>query len=1081
MSVVRKRAWMRWLVGGSTIAMLSGIAQAQVVQAGADQPQSVRDPTQRTEEKRPGTANTSPADAPPGVRGNDIVITGIRASLRESRDIKKNAIGVVDAISAEEMGKFPDTNLAEALQRITGVSIDRSNGEGSTVTVRGFGPAFNLVLLNGRQMPTSSLGDAASPPSSRSFDFANLAAEGIAAVEVYKSGRANLPTGGIGSTINILTPRPLDRPGFRGSVSAKAVIDHGFENHKVAPEVSGIVSDTFADNRIGVLVSGAYQRRKADMADFSAGWREGYLGSENNWGSLAQPGTPLAAQITNRPGPNDIYQVPQNAAYDFISIDRKRINGQAVLQVRPFDSLTGTLDYTYSQNTVRSQTNSIGGWFNFNNTTSSWTNGPVAGPLFYSEHFNQSEMKDLAITGAVAANRSINRSLGANLAWHGLGGLRFELDAHHSTAVSKPTSPYGSNIAVGTAIYGVDTQTVDFTTPMPVMSISMYPGSEIAASNIRPAGNAFRNAYMRDRINEASFRGGYDFDASFIQSIDFGATYTDNAVHSAYGFLQNDTWGGTLSAAATPDSLFQITPLPPALAGMSGSNNPAILQNYFRINTAGLVDLLEQQLAICSHPATGTQLASGTCLAAYTVDRRIDEKTLAPYIQSLHTFNFFNNPAHLRIGLRYERTKISSTALVPVPNSTTWRIGGNEISIGYGSGSTFTTLKGKYHNWLPAVDFDMSPMRDFKLRASYSHTITRPAYDQMQGGLTVDSPARPGGGGTGASGNPGLLPYKSKNIDLSAEWYYAPTSYVSVGYFHKTVTNFIGTTTTQGPLFGLTNPAKGAAYQAAVTALGANATADQIGAYIQTHYPQLYTTVGGAPAILGASNDPALVFTFGTPGNSDQVAHLHGFEFAVQHSFWNTGFGTILNYTIVKSDTKYINTLQYLNTQFAVPGISDSANAVLYYDKNGIQARVAYNWRAGFLSGYGPHGNGGNDPFYVDHYGQVDANASWEFRKGVTVFVEGINILNADRRGHMRANNNVYFAAPGYARYAVGLRLAFGGRTATPPPPPPPLLPPPPPSQAMQTCVDGSVIPAANACPAPPPPPPPAAAPERGG
>lgn len=110
-------------------------------------------------------------------QSGEIVVTGIRASLSKALDIKRTAQGVVDAISAEDIGKFPDTNLAESLQRITGVSIDRSNGEGSTVTVRGFGPEFNLVLLNGRQMPTSSLGDGASAPSSRSFDFANLASD----------------------------------------------------------------------------------------------------------------------------------------------------------------------------------------------------------------------------------------------------------------------------------------------------------------------------------------------------------------------------------------------------------------------------------------------------------------------------------------------------------------------------------------------------------------------------------------------------------------------------------------------------------------------------------------------------------------------------------------------------------------------------------------------------------------------------------------------------------------------------------------------------------------------------------------
>ena len=135
----------------------------------------------------------------------------------------------------------------------------------------------------------------------------------------------------------------------------------------------------------------------------------------------------------------------------------------------------------------------------------------------------------------------------------------------------------------------------------------------------------------------------------------------------------------------------------------------------------------------------------------------------------------------------------------------------------------FTTLKGKYHEWLPAIDFDMEPIHNVKLRASYSHTITRADYASMQGGLTLDKLFRVGGG-TGSQGNPGLLPYKSKNIDLSAEWYYGRESYLSVGYFHKDVSNFISSTRVDQTAFGLHTPVGGPRYNAALAALGAGAT-----------------------------------------------------------------------------------------------------------------------------------------------------------------------------------------------------------------------------------------------------------------
>jgi TonB-dependent receptor len=201
------------------------------------------------------------------------------------------------------------------------------------------------------------------------------------------------------------------------------------------------------------------------------------------------------------------------------------------------------------------------------------------------------------------------------------------------------------------------------------------------------------------------------------------------------------------------------------------------------------------------------------------------------------------------------------------------------------------------------------------------------------------------------------------------------------------------------------------------TALGASATTSQIRAWIEGKYPSLVDAASGG--ITGQANDPLVNFVTTKPVNSDQEATLQGWEFAIQHRFWETGFGTILNYTIVESDTDYDNTLRYTVPQFSVVGVSNSANAVVYYDKNGIQARLAYNWRDEFLAAYGL------DPGYIKAYGQFDASASYEFRKGFTAYVEGINMTNADRSGYSRNEQTVTFAAPGYSRYSAGVRYTF--------------------------------------------------------
>lgn len=985
---LKARALSRLVIGVSTLAIATAPAFAQETDAAA------------------------PAD-----EGEEIVVTGIRASLQAAVDIKRDAQGVVDAISAEDIGKFPDTNLAESLQRITGVSIDRSNGEGSTVTVRGFGPEYNLVTLNGRQMPTSTLGDGASAPASRSFDFANLASEGISAVEVYKTGRAAVASGGIGSTINIKTPRPLDRPGMRGSVSVKGVLDTSLnEGNEITPEVSGVFSTTFGDaDQFGILVSGVYQKRKASVNTGSVGFGNSFLGNENDWGTLG----PEGPNVINRPGANEVYEVPQSAAYNLTDIERERINGQVVLQVRPADSLTATFDFTYSRNRVEARDSSVGIWFNFGDTSSEWTDGPAAGPVFYTERFGPG--KDLSYSGSLTANESENKSFGANLKWEAPGGVTITLDAHHSTAESKPTNKYGTSTSVGSAVFGVASQTVDFTNELPVISVVMQPGIDaLNPALITATGNSFRNAYFKDEINQVQLNGRYDHDGAFLDSIDFGFSYVENKVRSAYGFVQNDTWGGLGTAADLPDDLFTRVSLPDKFPGLTGSD-AGIIPAYYRFDFERMVGILNSRFGVCG--------GDNDCLAPYETDRRIQEKTISPFIQVNTKFEVGAGDAHLIAGVRYDQTTVASASLTPIPVGTSWNAAG-EFNINYGTASDFLTTKGSYQNWLPAVDFDIEPIENVKFRASYSHTITRADYNSLQGGLTLNRQFGIAGGG-GLQGNPNLVPFLSRNIDVSLEWYYAPASYVSAGYFRKKVKNFINSQEVERSAFDLRNPADGPRFRAAQAALGGTTDVSRIRDYILRNFSgvEVARDAMGQPIldvngyytgrIFGLPEDGLVDFRVGTPFNSDQTATLYGFEFAVQHAFWDTGFGAQLNYTIVRGDAEFDNAANPNIGQFALAGLSDSANAVVYYDKGGLQARVAYNWRDKFYAGGNPN------PTYVEAYGQFDASISYEFIPGLTAYVEGINLTGEGRRGHRRNENMVTFAQPGFARYMGGVRFNF--------------------------------------------------------
>ncbi|WP_088330074.1 TonB-dependent receptor [Lacimicrobium sp. SS2-24] len=943
-----------------------------------------------------------------------IEVSGIRSSLIRAMDVKREGAGVVDAISAEDIGKFPDTNLAESLQRITGVSIDRQNGEGARVTVRGFGPDYNLVTLNGRQMPTSSI-EATTASSSRSFDFGNLASEGIAAVEVYKTGRADISTGGIGSTINILTTRPLNAPGMQATFGVKGVHDTSSEDgSSLTPELSGLYSNTFADDTFGVSISGSYQKRESgNQQANTGGWRSFTGVTDQDWGAGTAdwggiPDGPDSGHI-NRPGEDSIYSVPQSLGYAFNEVQRTRTNGQLVMQYRPVDNVTATLDYTYSKNEVATQYRDLSGWFNFGPSTGEWTDGPIASPLVYAEQTPWGS--DLAMGAGDFASSNENKSFGFNVEWQATDNLELEFDGHSSSAESGPDSPWGSNNVLGTAAF-VRAETIGrFDQDLPVLEI-VYPDGYTALDpqDIRIAGSSFRNSYMRSEIDQYQVKGRYTFDEGVLSSINFGVGQTDVDNRSAFSNVQRDTWGGVGEAGDFDSSFWPIESVADRF-DVPGSDHPG-LQNEFAAFDFEAVRARAAQL----YPVAGAgDCGNGFCPSSeYTTDRRTQEENTYAYLQAHLIFDIGNMPANIYTGLRYEKTDVASQALVPTYTNIGW-VAANEFTLIGNGEQEFTDLKGDYDYVLPNLNFDVELTMDVKARFSYSKTIGRPSYGDIQGGLTVNQLLRIDGG-TGSRGNPNLLPLESNNYDLSLEWYYDEGSYASIGYYRKDVKNFIGTSIIEEAVYDLPHPAQGSRYAEAVNAVG-SLDANLIRDYIIENYPG---SVDGE-MILGIEGDDApAIFDITIPVN-DKEAELDGWELAVQHLFGDSGYGVIANATIVDGDISYDNFS--LEQQFALIGLSDSANVIGFYDKDGFQIRVAYNWRDKFLSATGQAT--GAHPVYVEEYGQWDMNASYEVNENLTVFFEALNITDEYGRSHGRAEEQVLNVTQTGPRYNIGARYKF--------------------------------------------------------
>lgn len=981
----------------------------------------------------------------------EVMVTGIRASLERSMDVKRESAGVVDAISSEDMGKFPDTNLAESLQRITGVSISRTNGEGSEVTVRGFGAGNNMVTLNGRTMPSASTfnGDGG---GSRAFDFANLASEGVSGVEVYKTGKANITTGGIGATINVLTAKPLDKAGFVASIGAKAVHDTtNRTGDDVTPELSSLFSWSNDNSTFGAALSLSHQKRDSGTTGaFVNGWIIDTWDDENNPNRMwNNPDT----VVVNAPDQGQLYARFEDIRYEFTNTERTRDNGQLTLQFAPTDDFKATVDYTFAENQIQEHLGQTGNWMQQGERLQEihFDDQAIATPIYARETYGNGI--DEGFEQQWREQTNTLESFGANFEYQVNDALSLRLDVHDSEMHSRGTGPYGTgSVRMALGAPTVVEREWWFGGALPTVRNEYNDGipgrgangnGQVDAGDVGSTMLNLNQADQKASITQIKLDGSYEFDEN--GRFDFGLETRDMESHTlryASGNIALGNWD-----ANYPGEFGDLIK-PFDLQGEFDDFSP--LPGYGFIANAAELYAAAMQIPRYADilPAKMNQ----------SEDSLVTEETVAAYFQVELGGNLGDMPFSILTGLRYETTDVFSSSLA-AGYKTIWE-DNNDVSINVDPNQPATLVTGKssYDNLLPSLDITLNISDELVGRFSTSKTIARAGL----GSLGASAFGFGAGGGssfltavpTASSGNPGLLPLESTNFDVSLEWYYDDANYVSIGLFEKNVMNFIGSENRDRPWLNIRDSTSGPRVQAAAQDLADagfalnddnlhgqtvfNEFIDLPGGYDSRWIDEFgnvgYSATNEQNAFLAGqpgglwniesrlNEDPETIFRTNTPNNSRE-AKIHGIELAVQHFFGETGFGVQANYTLVRGDVGFNDLGAPGVNQFALVGLSDTANLVGMYENDKFQARIAYNWRDKYLNETN-RGSSAN-PRYIEAYSQIDLNLSYSLTDAISLSFEGLNVTGEDSRSHGRNKSMMFDLRDLGPRYQVGARYTF--------------------------------------------------------
>jgi TonB-dependent receptor len=939
-----------------------------------------------------------------------VVVTGFRQSLEKAMDVKRTSVEASDAIMAEDIGKFPDMNVSESLQRIPGVNITRESGEGRQVAVRGLGAQFTRVRINGMETTATVGGPDISTSGggsnrNRSFDFNVFASDLFTQLKVHKSNSATVEEGSLGATVDLTTGRPFDLNGRVLSLSAQ----YGYQEMAGSsnPRFAALASDTFFGGKLGVLVSAAYGiTNTLEEGVSTVRWMNdtntGTSGSASN--RYRQVCTDAGVTCVN--GTNATY-LEANAAfrprfprYEIYKNHTERLGMTGSVQWQPGENTLFTLDALFANFHQKRQ--------EFQLEANSFSTGSTGAGGSYVDTATSSTMyyRSLGVgnislinyassnigggTGIDQSGNDTTTLMKANATGVGLRNehrldrddtryMQVTLDGSHSFTnkfkvhsmlgwtESHYRNPYQKYLMAdygcfGTTNYnsgsnslgcGAGTNTDPY-----VYDFSQGKVPLLSTGNVDPTSTAgwfLANVRARENYVNNSFRSA-ELDATY--DLNRGLKVTAGASARFYGFNTLEKRRG-VDTSTSEDASLSAAVRSVALSTYASSIGFKSIEAPSGSDTKWFT--LDHGAAATAIHLDDPTVFPMSFAPGYSNSGTVHENDYATWVQLDWDTDILGLPFRGNVGTRYVLTEMRSLGYqLQTGNPTPVGIEGHNV----------------YHDWLPALNAVLEPVDNFLVRFNASLAMSRPGLQNMMPTGTVSVT---GSGAAANLQNPELKPTRSKNLDLAFEYYYGG-SMISVAGFWKHIDTFIQSVQTPGVWsdnpFGLTEEA----FVAACGGTGKD----------WSTVTQLYCT----------SNGRALTpWTFTAPVNA-KGAPLWGTEinWQQQFNFLPAPFdnmGLLANYTYVQAQQSYYNANGSLIMKADLVNLSrTSYNTTLYYDDTVFQARVTGAYRGRYLVNSNIGSNNNNYGIWSKATFNLDAQVSYKYNENFLFFVNGMNLTD---------------------------------------------------------------------------------------